>query len=254
MKIGQIKVIPRKGKLSENQATLMRILHTVNVNDIDVVITPECFLDGYVCTENHVTRDNIDAYAIDPATSEFTAKVSAWAKARATWVIFGCLRRDPTGIYNSALAYDRNGKLAAHYDKTHCQTHDLKYTTGNALPIFDSDLGPFGMMICADRRWPETVRTLALRGARIIFNPTYGMHDQRNLHMMQTRSYESEVFIAFTHPQQALITDARGDIIVNNCDDNEEIVITEIDLSDVDMIRNGRSAHLRDRRHDLYQG
>ena len=47
------------------------------------------------------------------------------------------------------------------------------------------------------------MRTLALKGARIIFNPTYGMHDR---HMMQTRSYESEVVIAFCHPAQSLVT------------------------------------------------
>jgi predicted amidohydrolase len=253
MIISQIKVTPAKGRLSENHATLMRILHSIDADNVDVVITPECFLDGYVCTERHVTRDNIHTHAIDPSTSPFTSEISTWARQTASWVIFGCLRKDSTGVYNSALAYDRNGNLACHYDKTHCQTHDLKYTAGAALPVFDSDLGTFGMMICADRRWPETVRTLAVQGAYIIFNPTYGMHDERNLRMMQTRSYESEVFIAFTHPRQALITNAVGEIVVNNCDPDQEIVSTRVDLSDVDTIRSGRSAHLRDRRPELYQ-
>ena len=108
-------------------------------------------------------------------------------------------------------------------------------------------------MICADRRWPETVRTLALRGARIIFNPTYGMHDAKNLRMMQTRSYESEVYIAFTHPGQALITDPKGGIVVNEEGEEARLVVTEVDLALVDEVRAGRSAHLRDRRPDLYE-
>ena len=107
----------------------------------------------------------------------------------------------------------------------HCQTHDLKYTAGGSLPVFGADFGPFGVLICADRRWPETVRTLALKGARVIFNPTYGMHDERNLHMMQTRSYESELFIAFTHPQQALLTAPTGQVICNETRDDVSFVV-----------------------------
>ena len=110
------------------------------------------------------------------------------------------------------------------------------------------------MMICADRRWPETVRALAIKGARIIYNPTYGMHDETNLRMMQTRSYESEVFIAFTHPQQSLVTDPNGSIVVNNEDDEDSITISEIDISLADQVRSGESAHLKDRRPDVYEG
>ena len=89
-------------------------------------------------------------------------------------------------------------------------THDFKYTPGKNLHAYESDFGSFGVMICADRRWPETARTLTLQGARVIFNPTYGMHDDLNLCMMKTRSYENGIFIVFTHPGQSLITDPKG--------------------------------------------
>jgi N-carbamoylputrescine amidase len=144
--------------------------------------------------------------------------------------------------------------LAGLYDKVHCQTHDQKYLPGQSLPVFQSDFGPFGVMICADRRWPETVRTLALKGARVIFNPTYGMHDERNLHMMQTRSYESEVFIAFTHPGQALVTGPKGQIVCNEVSPAKPFVLSQIDLSEVDQIRSAEHSHLQDRRPDVYEG
>jgi predicted amidohydrolase len=164
----------------------------------------------------------------------------------------GCTRATPEGAYNAALIFDRAGTLVGTYDKTHLQTHDHKYLPGKKLSVFESDFGPFGVMICADRRWPETVRTLALGGARVIFNPTCGMHDERNLRMMQTRSYESEVFIAFTHPGQSLITDPRGTILRNEEAEGETFAVTDIDLAQVDRVRSGRSAHLRDRRPELY--
>jgi predicted amidohydrolase len=252
IRIAQIKMIPQKGNLKANHAVLMELLASLRHEAIDVVITPECFLDGYVCTEADVTADNIGEYATDPRSSEFLREISTWAKHTATWVILGCMRYDETGIYNTSLAIDRHGTLVGHYDKVHCQTHDKKYTPGNSLPVFDADFGKFGMMICADRRWPETVRTLALKGARIIFNPTYGMHDERNLHMMQTRSYESEVFIAFTHPQQSLVTDPKGNIVINDEDETNQVCLSDIDLAIVDQVRAGESAHLKDRRADVY--
>lgn len=72
--------------------------------------------------------------------------------------------------------------------------------------------------------------------------------------MMQTRSYESEVFITFTHPLQSLITDPTGNIVCNDTDGDEDFSVTEIDLSKVDEVRASDSAHLRDRRPELYHG
>ena len=253
LRIAQIKTVPVKGDLEANHLTLMGLLDRIDGESVDVLVTPECFLDGYVCTESEVTEATIGRYAVVPEESPYVRAVREWAKSTRTWVVYGCMRADQTGIYNSSLAIDRTGTIVGTYDKVHCQTHDLKYHAGKSLRVFESDFGPFGMMICADRRWPETVRTLAVRGARIIFNPTYGMHDQRNMCMMQTRSYESEVFIVFCHPWQSLVTDPRGEIVVNNEARDEQITICDVGLSLVDRIRRGASAHLKDRRPDLYE-
>jgi predicted amidohydrolase len=252
IRVAQIKIIPEKGNLAANTEQLMAVLREIEAHDADVVITPECFLDGYICTETWVTPDNLVRYAIDPADNRFVREIAAWTRRASAWFVLGCSRLAQEGIFNSALIMTRQGTLVDAYDKVHCQTHDMKYTAGGSLPVFGSDFGPFGVMICADRRWPETVRTLALKGARIILNPTYGMHDERNLHMMQTRSYESEVFIAFTHPRQALLTAPTGQVICNETRDDVPFVVSTVDLAEADGVRAGSSAHLRDRRPDVY--
>jgi predicted amidohydrolase len=218
----------------------------------DVVVTPEGFLDGYVAKDEAVSREKMGRYAIDPESSEYVQAISRWAADHGAWFVFGCARSVADGVYNSALIYDRSGRLAGIYDKTHLQTHDHKYLPGGSLPVFPSDFGPFGVMICADRRWPETVRTLALKGARVIFNPTYGMHCEQNLRMMQTRSYESEVFIAFTHPAQSLVTAPTGEIVVNDRARDATFTVSELDLAQTDAVRARENSHLGDRRTDLY--
>jgi predicted amidohydrolase len=210
LRIAQIRISPAKGNLEGNFAKLRSALHALEKHRPDVVVTPECFLDGYVSTEKSVTRSTIRQYAIDPETSPYARAIAEWSARCRTWFIFGCARKARTGVFNSALIFNRKGARIGVYDKTHCQMHDRKYVPGRALPVFDSDFGKFGVMICADRRWPETVRTLALKGARVIFNPTYGMSCDLNLAMMRTRSYENEIFVVFTHPQQSLITGPGG--------------------------------------------
>ena len=253
LRIAQIKICPEKGKLEENHRRLMSVFSDLSSHSPDVVVTPECFLDGYVSTKKTVTKKSILPYAISPKTSPYAQAVSDWAKQNKSWVIYGCTRLEKYKVYNTALIFNRKGKIIGSYDKTHCQTHDHKYTAGKHLPIFKSDFGIFGILICADRRWPEAVRTLALKGARIIFNPTYGMHDERNLHMMQTRSYESEVFIVFTHPKQALVTAPSGGVVSNVIANDRAYVITEIDLAEVDKARAAEQAHLKDRRPEIYK-
>lgn len=252
IRIAQLKIVPAKGELQANHEQLMSALRQVEQDPVDVVVTPECFLDGYVSTEEEVTRENIDQYAVDPENSPLVASVSQWAKRQQAWVILGCTRRAPAGVYNTALIFDRQGALKGMYDKIHCRsTHDSKYLPGQRLTVFDSDFGLFGVMICADRRWPETVRSLALQGARVIFNPTYGMYGERNLWLMRTRSYESEIFIAFTHPLEALLTGPTGDIVVDEVREQVAFCAHQIDLSEVDRIRAGGS-HLRDRVPERY--
>ena len=66
--VAQIRAVPRKGDLDANHATVMSVLAGIE-DDVDVVVTPECFLDGYVSTESAVTRETIGEYAIDPESS-----------------------------------------------------------------------------------------------------------------------------------------------------------------------------------------
>jgi beta-ureidopropionase len=254
IKIAQVKVVPQKGQLDSNHRLLMEVLGEIaKVPEVDVVITPEGFLDGYVSTEDKVTATDMVRYAVDLKTSSYVQAVTAWARQQHSWFVLGCTRFENACAYNTAVIINRQGELVGTYDKLHLQQHDHKYTPGGHLSVYDSDFGLFGVMICADRRWPETVRTLALKGARLILNPTYGMHNDLNLAMMRTRAYESELFIAFTHPKQALITGPEGEVITNDEDPKHRYVVSLVDLSAVDARRTSSSGHLKDRRPELYK-
>jgi beta-ureidopropionase len=248
VRIGQIKVEPKKGALPENHATLLALLEDLGSHRLDVVVTPECFLDGYIASDPSISADELRRFAIDPRTSPYTRDVSQWARTNSVWVIYGCTRASGSRVLNSALVYDREGRIALTYDKLHLAEEDLKFAPGQTLHAFDTDFGRCGVMICADRRWPETARTLALQGSQIVFNPTFGFRGDLNVCMMRTRSYENEMFIVFTHPDEALITDPSGNVICRDTSQGTRFVVNEIDLS-----RAATFSHLEYRRPDVYQ-
>ncbi|MBN2375834.1 MAG: carbon-nitrogen hydrolase family protein [Sedimentisphaerales bacterium] len=248
--VAQIKIYPEKGDLPGNFKKLMALLDQIEQEPgVDVVVTPEGFLDGYVVTEKKVRREDMYQYAIDPETSEYTKAVAVWAKRNNTWVIMGCARIEKNKIYNTALIFNRNGVKIGSYDKLHIQTHDKKYDPGQHLNVYDSDFGKFGVMICADRRWPETTRTLASKGARIVFNPTYGFKGELNTCIMRTRAHENGIYITFTHPGESLVTGPRGKIYNQNTQKDQPYTITEINLN---KAKANKDNHIRDRRPDVY--
>ena len=146
----------------------------------DLVVFPELALNTWghcaECADTHGPcawhRDQTEL-ADGPA---FRAVLEA-AAAHGVHVIYGFEEADETGsgaIYNSAnvVAPDR---LVGTYRKLHLgiPLETDRFTPGDALPVFTTDLGPIGIQICYDfYMGPELSRVLAMKGARLLVNPT----------------------------------------------------------------------------------
>jgi predicted amidohydrolase len=77
-------------------------------------------------------------------------------------------------IFNSANIVGPSGLVGTHR-KLHLgiPLETDRFTPGNSLPVFRTALGPIGISICYDfYQAPELSRILALKGARLIVNPT----------------------------------------------------------------------------------
>lgn len=103
-------------------------------------------------------------------------------------------------FYISAYLIDRNGKIAGRYDKTHPTRNEKekwKVFPGNEYPVFETDFGKIGIMICYDCYFPEVARILTLKGADIIFYPTLQRHfpDAYFEIQIKARAMDYSVFI-----------------------------------------------------------
>lgn len=238
--------MPEKWNLDANFEVFLAQLAEADAQDADIFITPECWLDGYAAPDPQSTPERLREVAQPLDTSPYLARVAREARERAMYVCFGFTSLEDGKIYNAAGLWNDAGELLGVYHKTHLQTHDLQFSPGEALPVWPTPWGPLGIMICADRRWPETARVLRLQGARLILNPTYGMHHEKNEWWMRTRGFENQCFIAFAHPNVGFVVDPRGDI-AGKRDESPGVLICDVDLG-----RATDDNHLRDRRPDLY--
>ena len=249
VRVALIKVVPTKFAVEKNWAALERVVREHASARADVFVSPEGFLDGYASTEDSCDRTRLAELAEPLTGGPHVRKARDLARKLGSYFLFCFTEKRARRLYNAAALIDRKGRVVGVYHKTHLQKHDLKYDPGQALPVFQTDFATVGVLICADRRWPEAVRTLRLKGARLILNPTCGMHDDLNKAMMRTRSFENNVFICFAHPLQALITSPQGGVEAELVCSSPDVLIHDVDLSLVNT-----AGHLDDRRPDLYEG
>jgi len=79
--------------------------------------------------------------------------------------VAGLYERAGARIYNTAVLIGRDGSLAGRYRKMSLPDEEIEggITPGSETPVFDTDFGRVGLMICWDSSYPEVARALATR-------------------------------------------------------------------------------------------
>lgn len=81
-----------------------------------------------------------------------TVRLGELAKKRGTYVVAGIYEREGPVIYNTAVLIDRAGNVAGKYRKVYVPRGEIEggLTPGNDYPVFQTDFGTVGLMICYD--------------------------------------------------------------------------------------------------------
>jgi predicted amidohydrolase len=146
----------------------------------DLVIFPELALNTWGrCSECAAQHQPCDWHRGQAELADGTAcrAVAEIAAAHGVHVIYGFEEAggaDARVIFNSANIVAPDG-LVGTYRKLHLgiPLETDRFTSGDAVPVFDTALGPIGISICYDfYQGPELSRILALKGARLLVNPT----------------------------------------------------------------------------------
>lgn len=184
------------------------------------------------------------------------------------------------GLYFNTVAVYEEGKYLGKYRKHHIPEgpqyiEKYYFTEGDTgYPVFKTKYGTIGVLICWDEWFPEPSRILALKGADVVFYPSAigSEPDNPGLDTSQTwmdairaHGIHNNMFIAavnrvgredsneghMTFYGRSFISNPWGTVIKEAETKENEIIMAEIDLSEVTHARNVLQFH-RDRRPDSY--
>ena len=247
--IAGLRIMPTPWDKAANLAKLDRYAREAAAKGADLAFTPEGFLEGYVGNSKAnrgVTREQYFAIG-EPIDGPSLKHLRELARELKVYLGIGFAERRDDLMFNSFAVFAPSGELALHYSKAHNDDDEPYNTTGRTFSVVPTPLGRWGALICYDRQLPETARILAIKGAQLILVPAWGNYNDMNDAMMRTRAFENSVWVAFVHPKRVLIIDPRGNIVMQDNGDADQVVTTRIRLDE----HIGKGA-IRSRKPNLY--
>jgi predicted amidohydrolase len=158
----------------------------------DLILLPEFFavLGTDPDTYSATVSDAADRWA------EITAPFQELARQGRCYVVPVGPLRSGDKIYNAATLIDRQGEIAGHYFKTHLAPGETIITPGSEYPVFETDFGKVGILICMDIHYPEIARIYALRGAGLLLWSTmsWGPTDRFLTVLLASRAMDNQVY------------------------------------------------------------
>ena len=196
---------PRGTKSSaENLAQFSRLIEEAAPKKPDVICLPE----GITVIGTGKSYADVSESVPGPSTE----KLGELAKKLHTYIIAGIYERVDKAVYNTAVLLGRNGELVGKYRKTHLPREEVEagLTPGDSYPIFSTDFGKVGLIICWDLQFPEPSRAMALKGAEVILLPIWGGSDV----LARARAVENHVFlITSSYDMKTFIVDPTGSVL-----------------------------------------
>lgn len=182
-------------------------------------------------------------------------------------------------LYNVSYLCRRNGSTGKYYKihPTPSEADAWGLSGGHDIPVFDTDCGKIGIMICYDVEFPELGRIMADQGMQLLFVPFMtdtqnGYHRVR--HCAQARAIENECYVIMAgnvgnlpkvenmdiqYAQSAIFTPSDFSFPTNAIKaeatpNTELMLIADLDLSLLKHLHtHGSVNNLLDRRLDLYK-
>lgn len=182
-------------------------------------------------------------YTAQELPCSFEQEMQAIAKKHGVWILPGSIFEKRDGkIYNTASVINPEGEVVTRYSKMFpFYPYEVGITPGTDFCTFDvPNVCRFGVSICYDMWFPETVRTLAVMGAEVILHPTMTGTIDREIELSMVRTMAT-VNQCFFFDVNGLDTGGSGRSIVCGPDgriihqsgETEEIFPLELDIQRV---------------------
>lgn len=178
---------------------------------------------------------------------EEEARFCEIAKELGIWLLPGSLfERSGDKTYNTTPVINPQGEVIKRYRKMFpFYPYEAGVTPGKEFVHFDiPEVGRFGVSICYDMWFPETIRTLACQGAEVILHSTMTNTVDRNIELSIARTnaavnqcYMVDINVAGDIGWGESIIAGPGGEVIHQASSTREIMVVELDLDYVRRVR-----------------
>jgi N-carbamoylputrescine amidase len=262
----------------ENVSKAIAGIRNAAAQGAQIVCLQELFTSLYFCDVEAYENFQL-AEAIPGATTDVLSTV---AKETGVVIIASLFEKRTQGLYhNTTAVIDADGTYLGKYRKMHIPDDPAYYekfyfTPGDlGYKVFETKFAKIGVLICWDQWYPEAARLTSLMGAEILFFPTAIGWATSQDEATNTEQYNAWQTIQRSHAiangvhvvsvnrvgfEQdgamkfwggSFVSNPFGTLLSKASHDDEEVVVTEIDLDKTDSYRT-HWPFMRDRRIDSY--
>lgn len=213
-----------------------------------LIVFPELALTGYVC------RDLVYELA-ESIPGPAVHRLEDIAKREKMHIVLGMLEKSSKAkavLHNTAVLISPKG-FVGKYQKMYLPTHSVfeekrYFRGGYRTPVFNTSIGKLGLIICYDVYFPEITRLLRLKGTQLVICISASPSVRRGFFEVLTtaRALENTMFLAYVNLvgiEDGLqfwggsrMVAPSGSIIAQAKYDEEDLVVAEINYSDMDRV------------------
>jgi predicted amidohydrolase len=231
VKVGTVYLRPRQSTPANNLKLWCEQIDAAGKLGLDVVCLGEAItMVGTGCTVKDCAK---------PIPGPISEKLAEAAGRNRIWVVAGITEQASDIVYNTAVLLDRKGRIAGKYRKIHLPREEWKngIRPGDVYPVFETDFGKVAIQICYDWFFPEAAEIFALKGAEIIFAPTWGntLPDEAGRvngeSTFRVRARDNGVYmVPSVYDGNSLVIDPMGRILANSAG-KEGVFWAQVDLN-----------------------
>ncbi len=261
MKIAVAQISCSPGDVTANVEKMGQFAEQARAAGASLVVFPEMSDTGYVM---EVIRETAT-----PWSEGAVPELQDLARRLSLGIVAGVSEKEGDHIYNSQVAINAHGEIAAGYRKTHLFApigEDKCCTAGDCLTSLTLGAFQLGLTICYDLRFPELYRTLAVEHAANVFlnSSAWPFPRLEHLRVLATaRAIENQSYFllanrvgsddGLTFCGSSAVIDPYGVILCAASADREELIFAELSTEVLDAVRRKLPVFAH-RRPTLYRG
>jgi predicted amidohydrolase len=291
--VGQLGPIPLSQSRQDVVARLIAMMEDAARMGCDLVVYPEAALTAFFPHWWIEDEDELDSYFERAMPNAAVQPLFDAARRLEVGFHLGyaelAFENGTKHRFNTSVLVGKDGKIVGKYRKIHLPGYKERngktpfenlekryFEVGNlGFPVWHAFGGRVGMMICNDRRWPESYRVMGLQGVELIVlgyntpvhNPAMPETDDLgNFHnhlVMQSGAYQNGTFVVGVAKAgeeegvdqigQSCIIAPSGELMAQCTTLGDEVQVARCDLDLCNSYKNGIFNFAKNRRPEYYR-